>query len=516
MAPRSMRNTASSSYMVPRSTGTQGTKAVKSSKPKGVKLATGFKDRALERMNAEQDAEDKITSDLAALRAQLNAGELTQEDFEDKRFDLMGEKQSSGQPIKGLDRELLARVRRGEDVMNAETKDDISATADAEDELDALQDKVITPVAVERSAKRGEVANGKKSRDEIIAELKAQRQAAAEARIAARPQLSDKFKPINSGMKAPKTHIDSKGREVVMIRGEDGKLKKKVRKVVLPVDDAENPVAQPSMLDEGVAGPIQSSAVQEQSRAADDPGETDLGDDDDDIFEGVGTAYDPLGNADDGDSTSDAGQSHSPVLERDRPMESAGDEQPVDDDRTPDEATTDNGSVCTKRDYFGAPIVNHNLPAAPHNPMSDPDVLAAIKRASQMATLKLGLDGQGQDGENTQDSDIITSENDARLRKKAAMLASSNRDLDDMDLGFGGSRFDDDDEDEGGLDKDGRGKTGQRLSEWKGLDHDGADDEPNIGHAKGPKKKKARKRLGDKDSVKDVMSVLERRKALDA
>jgi hypothetical protein len=90
---------------------------------------------------------------------------------------------------------------------------------------------------------------------------------------------------------------------------------------------------------------------------------------------------------------------------------------------------------------------------------------------------------------------------EARLQKRAKMLAGSDRDLDDMDLGFGSSRFGDEEE----------GEDGQRikLSTWKGTGDD--DDDDDNGGSK-EKKKKGRRRKGDKNSAADVLGVMERRK----
>jgi hypothetical protein len=71
-----------------------------------------------------------------------------------------------------------------------------------------------------------------------------------------------------------------------------------------------------------------------------------------------------------------------------------------------------------------------------------------------------------------------------------------------MDLGFGSSRFGDEEE----------GEDGQRikLSTWKGNGDDDDDDGDDGGSKE--KKKKGRRRKGDKNSAADVLGVMERRK----
>jgi hypothetical protein len=95
---------------------------------------------------------------------------------------------------------------------------------------------------------------------------------------------------------------------------------------------------------------------------------------------------------------------------------------------------------------------------------------------------------------------------EARLKKRAAELAASDRDMEDMDLGFGASRFDDAEDME---------REGEKVkfSKWKGL---GADDEDEDGEgerdAKKQRKRGPKKKRGDKNKAEDVLKVMERQK----
>ena len=79
------------------------------------------------------------------------------------------------------------------------------------------------------------------------------------------------------------------------------------------------------------------------------------------------------------------------------------------------------------------------------------------------------------------------------------MLEAHDRDADDMDLGFGSSRF--------GDEEDGEGKK-VKLSVW-GKE---TGDEGRSGEGKVPRKRGPKKRKGDANSAADVLKVMERRK----
>ncbi|KAH0028631.1 hypothetical protein KCU80_g12787, partial [Aureobasidium melanogenum] len=137
-------------------------------------------------------------------------------------------------------------------------------------------------------------------------------------------------------------------------------------------------------------------------------------------------------------------------------------------------------------------------PQAPQNPFNDAAFLAAIKKAGALSNISLSLNASSDDPSAPESAEA----KELRLQKRAQMLAASDRDLEDMDLGFGSSRFGDEEE----------GDDGQRikLSTWKGTGDDDDDDGYEGGSKE--KKKRGRKRKGDKNSAQDVLSVMERRK----
>lgn len=495
MAPRSTK-TATNLFARPSST--PGAKSSKTRPVKGTKLAPGYEDRTLARLNDPdtEEARDEKAERIAALEKQVKEGTLSRAEFERLREQITGGDVGSTHLVKGLDRALLARVRKGEDVMSAATKVAADATVtqpeagDVDHELDALESATVAPVEHQKGVKKGElstvkpavpkVAGVKRSRNDILAELKAQRQADAAARAALRPALGENFKAVTegSGPAAPKTIIDHKGREVILVRDENGKIKKKVRKVVLEpptvqVSESEK-VDEPEPMDPA-AEPMQEELAEPVVVAQGQQEEDDDDDDDDDIFEDAGRDYDPLGQQDDSED-----EPERPAREEDKANHSE------------DDPTT------IKHSYFGSTAKEQEgLNQAQSSSLSDATVIAAIKRASDMAKAKGDIDVN--DSSTLRDAD-----EQARLKKRAAMLSAADRDLEDMDMGFGSSRFDD------AADGDADDGDGHKLQEWKGLGANDHGDGP-AERAKGPKKR-TRKRKGDKDSYADVMSVLERRK----
>ena len=119
------------------------------------------------------------------------------------------------------------------------------------------------------------------------------------------------------------------------------------------------------------------------------------------------------------------------------------------------------------------------------NPLTDPTVLAALKRASTMKPFSTSESGN---------EDEV-----AHLARRKKMLESYDRDSEDIDMGFGGSRFGDAEDGE-----DGRVK----LSVWDG-------EGGVVGgreFERGKRKRGAKKRKGDVNSGADVLKVMERRR----
>ena len=467
----------------------QPTKKFKTAAPKGVKYGMGYTDRARARVEAEEgDEEDEKAGRIKALEEQMKLGQIAVETFEALRDEITGGDVSSTHLVKGLDRKLLERVRRGEDVLGVgDNKLAGKPRPDVDEELNKLGDKEVEMIQREKVEKKGSmappppVAGVKRSRNEIMAELKAQRKAAAKANAA--PALdSSRWRKVGEKEKS-RIEIDHKGRQVLITVDEDGVVKKKVRKV--PVEDREEEKAAMEMPDTGkaVLGADADIPLSQKPTVEEE-------DEDGDIFEGVGAEYNPLGIEDEDDDDSEdsedealGGQTKDTKTEIST-MQSKRPSNSENQTETPEETST-----ITPRNYFNDTISetadsNHDRLAG---------VQDLLKKAAKMDT------GHSNDDLERNDNDQA-----ARLKKRAEMLAQQDRDFEDMDMGFGSSRYDDGDE---GEDKR------MKLSEWKGSaveDDDGFDAQEKGG---GKKKRKPKKRKGDGNNMADVLRVIEGRKA---
>lgn len=491
-----------------RNAASQPSKKFRSSGPKGAKLAAGFQDRTLERRDLESD--EKATR-IQALEEQMKLGQLDPSTFEKLRDQITGGELASTHLVKGLDRQLLERIRKGEDVMGT---GEAQSGEDLDEALDELKEREVAPLERERVVKKGEmappplpIAGNKRSRDDILAEVKAQRKAAAEARIAARPELDSRFRAINTkaASNGPPVVLDEKGREVRITVDEHGNVKKKVRKV--QVVEPAAPQKPYRLLDDGIKIPASKAKVPELVEEEDDG----------DIFADVGTAYNPLGDEDEDDDSDDSSNEEGQTPSN-PPL------APENEDPNIPKSTSASNSLSTSsipdtevrtsmppppkpapstntvpRNYFKSSSSISTTEAPPQSPFNDVAFLAAIKKAGALSNISFSLGAS-----KARDSEEEESEEarEARLRKRAAMLAGNDRDMDDMDLGFGSSRYGDaEDGEEGG--------SKIKLSEWKGTAGDEEEDDgPERGG--GGKRKRTRKRKGDKDSAKDVLGVLER------
>lgn len=485
----------------------QPTKRFKSSAaPKGTKLGTGYQDRTLERKDYEDD--EKGTR-IKALEEQMKLGQLDQATFEALRDQITGGDISATHLVKGLDRKLLERVRRGEDVTGTGKGED---EADVDEEFDQLEEKEVARIEREKTEKKkGEmaaptpVAGAKRTRDQILAELKAQRKAEAEARLAARPDLGSAFRDIGSKQRSgSRIERDEKGREVMITVDENGNVKKKVRKVQTTEPTVEAPVVPEKavkFLDEGIILPT----LKEQTKEAPKDGSEDEGD----IFGDVGTEYNPLGDVEDSDDDDSSDEEGQVEVKQTATKEGSSPSAPISP--TPEaEAKAAMPPPPVPKPTQEKPFIPRNYfkssapettEEAPQNPFNDANFLAAIKKASALSNVSFSL-GDSKDGD---ENDGDEAAREAKLKKRAAMLANNDRDFEDMDMGFGSSRGgDDEDAEEGG--------SKIKLSQWKGTG--AADDDEDDGHGGGggEKKKRSRKRKGDKNSAKDVLGVLERRK----
>lgn len=457
-------------------------KKFKTAVPRGVKMAAGYTNRSKEREGEEAKASDDRAERLEALEESLKNEEIDNETYERLRFEIAGGDLESTHLVKGLDFKLLERVRMGEDVYSGRKQDADEAQEeeeDVDDAFDQLESQQVQAVEKDKTdKKKGQLstvalAPGKKrTRDQILAEFKAAR---AAAKSEAEPALGDRFRKIGAKQQ-PGTRIerDSKGREVMIIVDADGHEKRKVRKLQ-PGDatpDADNRLLMPDK----DAKPL-GMEVPEQYRNKEPVAKED---EDVDIFDDVGDDYDPLAGMDAADSDSDK-----------------GDENKAKDEETSRAA----GSMAPPRrpkahtDYFKGSktsLLSEQENKAPS--MSDPAMMAAIKRAAALRPRDTG----GDDDSASDDETTQRAKADEARRKR--LLQNVDRDAEDMDMGFGTSRYEDEEDFD---DRD------IKLSAW-GEDGDG---EEGGGGGGGKKRKRNRKRKGDVNSAADVLRVMEQRKS---
>jgi len=411
----------------------------------------------------------------------LKNEEIDQQTFEKLRFEIAGGDLSSTHLVKGLDFKLLERIRKGENVYdekeasekNTEQADEEprqEPEEDIDDAFERLEKTEIQTVTKEKAQKKGQlsttlVPGRKRTRDQILAELRAAREAAK----AKEPTIDPRFKKIGA-VKAPGSRIekDSRGREVLIIVDEDGHEKRKVRKTAED-DSVDRAAFVPDKSAEvlGMEVPEFYRKKQEQEAAAEAAKEMD-------IFGDVGSDYDPLAGI---DSESESEGDKASTADKDSKEEGEIEGSP------PSKTTSPPKAPSAPRNYFGtskstAPEVSERPP-----PFADPAVLAALRKAKT-------LNAAAKSEEEQQEA-----ERQERLKK---LIQSSDRDADDLDMGFGTNRM----EDEADLEED-----GIKLSAW------GDDDEGGRSGGKAKRKRGPKKRKGDGNNAEDVLRVLEQRKA---
>ena len=470
-------------------------KKMRTAAPKGSKLAEGYVDRAKTREEAE---EDERAVRLKALEESLKKEEIDQATYDRLRGEIAGGDLSSTHLVKGLDFKLLEKIRKGEDIYGdkgntedgtaaGEEKEEEAPEDDADDILDELEHSEIKAVEREKVQKKGQFApvslnpGQKRSRNQILAEMKAMR-AAAKAK-AEESSLGSKFKKIGA-KQAPGTRIerDSRGREVMIIVDEDGHERRKVRKLD-PKEAEEQKREEAALMSSTVLGMEVPEFYKKQQ--AEQAAQQEEDDKEINIFDDAGSDYDPLAALEEDDASSSS-----------------------DEERAAKEDASSSKPPPTSTDMPPPPIPAAKPAAAPRNyfqdsktglasqatyksktlAVDDPAFLAALKKAKSVVAAEKSEEEQ-------KDAD-----REARLRKK---LLESRRDDDDLDLGFGSSRA----EDEADLAEDSKVK----LSEW-GVDGDEDGDEI-AGGGGGKRKRGGKKRKGDKNSFADVMKVIERNKA---
>ena len=473
-----------------------------SAAPKGTKLASGYQDRTQTRTSAEED--DKAAR-IKSLEDMVKLGQMEQATFEALRDEIAGGEVKDAYLVKGLDWKLLERVRKGEDVLGGvekvETDPIESEVGEPYDEasvdkaFDQLEKKEIKSVAREEKAKKEtmkpqSLAGKKRTRDEILRELKASRSKIEEEKRAQQPTLGPKFRKLGVKQEQSRIERDERGREILVTVDEEGRVKRKVKKAS-KVEGEGASVNSLLMPDKDVK-PL-GMEVPENLKASLPPADND----DTDIFENVGNDYNPLGVIEDDEDDSDQDSTTSetiiegPLLATDSAMSTSTSAETNNQLQNPPSTMppppVPNKSPEAARNYFGdPPPAQNDEPMIKTNPLADPAILAAFKKASAMNPTFLSS-GSSQE------------EEAAKQAQRKKMLDAHDRDAEDMDMGFGSSRFEDQEEGE---------DRKVKLSVW-GKDT-GEDDEREDG--KGRRKRGPKKRKGDANSAADVLKVMKRRK----
>lgn len=462
----------------------QSQKKLRTSAPKGSKLAQGYTDRTKAR--EDEEADDRAVR-LKALEEALKKEEIDQATYDNLRIRIAGGDLESTHLVKGLDFKLLERIRKGEDVYDSSSKDDgpeddeEQEPENVDDAFEELEDATIETVARDAISKKGQMAMGttlkpgqKRSRAMVLAEMKAAREA---AKAKEESTLGLKFKKIGDKTPGSRIEKDSKGREVLIIVDEDGNEKRKVRKVQAQ-DEVEEAKARELMMPDKDATPLGMEVPEFYRKKADEPEVADV-----DIFDDVGDDYDPLAglvedSAEDSDDDKDDDQDVEKPLIHSTEKEMSAVQSSMLPPPKPIAATG-------PRNYFEGSktdLASSQTLQAPS--MSDPAIQAAFKRAAALNKRPLEEDEEAK----------------AKAERRKKMLETVDRDAEDLDMGFGTSRF----EDEADFDE-----SDVKLSRWGG---DGDDDDPSEG-SKPKRKKSGKKRKGDVNNADDVMRVLEQRKA---
>lgn len=481
-------------------------KKSRASAPKGTKLAAGYTDRTKERVDEE---DNEIAKRIKNLEEAMKLGQIDRETFEKLVSEITGGELETTHLVKGLDRKLLERVRRGEDVLgsskdtDAKEEEPEEAGEDVEDAFDELAEAEVGTVIREKAEKKGEkmkappppptVTGVKRTRADILAELKRQREEAARAAQEEHekrfPTLGAGFRKITPQGEQTRIETDDKGREVLIITGPDGKEKRKVRK------QRVEPQATPEIrhdLDDATK-PINMHNLPDKKKQEDS--------EEDDIFAGVGSNYNPLANLDDDDDEDESeeeGEAMHNAAEKE--ASPATPRETAEDGSITEAARASEPNQRAKRDYFKSRSGGSNATESPSGlSFADATVraaLAKVKNLDEKSTLLQNLSTA-----NPSEADS----KEARLKKRAAELAASDRDMEDIDMGFGESRFDDADEME---------REGEKVkfSEWKGLGAGGDDDEEDGPKAAKKRKRGPKKRKGDVNNADDVLQAMERQK----
>ncbi|KXG47992.1 uncharacterized protein PGRI_018620 [Penicillium griseofulvum] len=437
--------------------GNRPSKRFKSSAaPKGTSLPTGYQDRAQLR-NAEDESSTGLEARIKALEDMVKLGQIDQATFDKLRRELgVGGDIESTHMVKGLDMDLLRRVRAGEDVSKAAEKPAAPAEKeDVDEELERLVEhkgleELATAPKEKKEKKKGTMAPPParpKTRDEILRELKASRAAAAAPPPPPESVLGSKFKKLGDGKPEKKRFVEcdetGRRREVLLITDAQGNTKRKTRWLDKPIEAPVPPASDLMMPDKSLTPLGMEVPADIAARAAKQAAPED---EDDDIFAGVGDDYNPLAGLEDESSSDEDGEAADPATRKPEkaPVSEEG-KKPVTSETAP----------VRPKNYFatGTSAAAHEEPVDRSNPLTkDPTILAALKRAAALRQSSPSAEGEA---DQSSDTAVRHKRFIEEARRQEAMDAA------DMDMGFGGSRNEDGEEEDDGplldFDNDERG-----------------------------------------------------------
>ncbi|CAP69361.1 uncharacterized protein PODANS_1_10250 [Podospora anserina S mat+] len=276
-------------------------KRFRTSAPKGSRFAEGYVDRARQR---EQEEEDERAERLKALEEAFKKEEIDRETYDRMRSQIAGGDLASTHLVKGLDFALLRRVKQGEDVWSGKKagEDERGEEGEVEEDVDGVLEKLadaeVKAVTREKVRKKGQFATAalnpgqKRSRNQLLAELKAAREA---AKAKEESGLGSKFKKIGA-KKTPGTRIekDSMGREVQITVDEDGHEVRKIRKVDHKLLEEEQDREAAALASRGVLGMEVPEFYRKQQEEAERAAKEEEESKEISIFDDAGSDYDPL------------------------------------------------------------------------------------------------------------------------------------------------------------------------------------------------------------------------------
>ncbi|RKF80544.1 putative inosine-uridine preferring nucleoside hydrolase [Golovinomyces cichoracearum] len=471
-----------------------------SAAPKGTSLPVGYRDRTKSRI---EGSEGQIDNDkgkrVNALEEMMKQNEIDETTFIKLRDEILGEEMNIERSnlVKGLDWRLLEKAKKGEigaiDFLDNHHKEDIPHdNTKIDDELERLEQVRVEAIPHEKVKKKGEMAppslTGKKrTRDQILAELKAARKIVAEKELP--PRLGSKFRKVGEPREETKIMRDGKGREFLITVDENGNEKRKVRKI--PMEDQGVNKKNGLLIPNKDSKPL-GMVVPEFPK-------TTNHDEVVNIFDDVGDDYNPLVGIENDDSSdeelvkTDQNEGSRNEIGKELEQENTG--------------TIAGGTVSSSpgpsksepRNYFQTSQTAKLSPENNNNNktlnLSDPTIMAALKKASKIC-LKVASSADGEDGI----KDLVEEASTLRSKQERykRMLQKDDRDAEDLDLGFGSSRVEDD--------FDGEERAIQ-LSKW-GVDGCTKENIENRSNSKGKRKRGPKKRKGDVNSAADILSIV--------